>query len=429
MKPDKIREDNMPTDALAGIGSKVSSDKLSQFFKDLENVKDLSEIENLFWLEFNEAVKPSWGCFYWHHPAERNWSQGVGSPKDIVETLPEALEEDNPAVEKVCRLKMAGTRNICELSNRYLFKNASFKEDSEVLLLAFSGEKRTPAFLAIGPKENQKRYSLSDIFFMHQLIGICYRAYERTELSLQMLTADKEVTVSMVAAGIAHEINNNIMPIIGRAQLIDRSLRKIQDQELVRELRNNIKIIFNQGSKIARIAVNLKKLSQPVKLQIQELSLEEEIRATVEILSETAGKIKHFKVDDPASPLKLKMDFEPDLPRISGDSQQLQQVFINLIINAAHAIEENQRGILTVGAKARPEKHVVAFIKDDGIGMTPETMRKLWEPFYTTKKEGKGTGLGMAIVKNVIKAHEGEIKVESEFGKGTLFELVFKAAD
>lgn len=410
------------------LSSRVSSEELARFIMSLENERDLSAIVRLFWENFSRIVEPAWGCFYWRRQAERLWTRDFGHPEEELEKLPDSLDEKHPAVTKVCRLKMAGTNDVCKLTNRYQIDTGSFGHDRGVLLLAFGAESRIPALLALGKSKSGEKYSLSDIFFMHQLIGMCFQVYERAELSIQLLTADKEVTVSMVAAGIAHEINNNITPIIGRAQLMDKHLKKIADENVARELEASVKVIYNQGCKIARIAANLKKLSEPVRLEIQELSMEDELRAAIEIMSETAGKIKHFKTDDPDTPFVLILDFQPNLPPVSGDSQQLQQVFINLIINAAHAIEEKGRGTLTVGARKGQDNNVVAFIEDTGIGMTEETMKKLWEPFYTTKKEGKGTGLGMAIVKNVIEAHRGEIKVESKFGKGTVFELTFKAA-
>ncbi len=144
-------------------------------------------------------------------------------------------------------------------------------------------------------------------------------------------------------------------------------------------------------------------------------------------MAKTAGKIKHFKRDDPTSPYILKLDFTENEPPIRGDAQQLEQVFINLIINAAHAIEAKGRGTLTVGTRLGDNDSVIAFIKDTGIGMNASTMEKMWKPFFTTKKKGKGTGLGMAIVKNVIKAHGAEIQVESKPGAGTEFQLIFPA--
>jgi signal transduction histidine kinase len=196
---------------------------------------------------------------------------------------------------------------------------------------------------------------------------------------------------------------------------------------LVEKIGTHANIIYGQSCKIARIARNLSKLSQPLELEIQELNLEEEMKAAVEIMSETAGKIKHFKTEDPHSQYVLITSYEPNLPLIRGDSQQLQQVFINLIINAAHAVEEKGRGTLSVGTRQSQNDTVIAYVYDSGIGMTPETLKKMWEPFFTTKKSGKGTGLGMAIVKKVMEAHGARIEVKSILGEGTKFDLIFPA--
>jgi two-component system NtrC family sensor kinase len=112
--------------------------------------------------------------------------------------------------------------------------------------------------------------------------------------------------------------------------------------------------------------------------------------------------------------------FDPDMPRIILDPSQLQQVILNLIINAAEAMEEG--GVLTIETEHIPADHAVKIsISDTGCGIPDENMDKLFDPFFTTKEVGHGTGLGLAISYGIIREHGGYLEVESEIGKGTTF--------
>jgi two-component system NtrC family sensor kinase len=293
--------------------------------------------------------------------------------------------------------------------------------------MRFGIESRILAILMLGKKRGRKSYTCSEITLFQRFLRILYRAYEKVELTNQLIAADKNITVSMVAAGIAHEIGNNITPVIGRAELLLNFLKIMPDRELAAKFESQASVIYSQSCKIARMAKNLTKLSRPLKLEVDKLNLEAELKGAVELMSETAGKIKHFMIDNPDAKYKLKLDFTTDLPLVRGDSQQLQQVFINLIINAAHAIEEKGEGTLSIGTKLTADGGVIVFVQDTGIGMSPETIDKMWKPFFTTKKSGKGTGLGMAIVRSVIEAHQAKINVQSELGIGTTFEIRFEA--
>ena len=118
--------------------------------------------------------------------------------------------------------------------------------------------------------------------------------------------------------------------------------------------------------------------------------------------------------------VKVHTRFADGLPSIEGNSNQLRQVLINLMMNAAQAMEhsnERQLSVETSGA----DWAVVITVKDTGPGMPPEVKQRLFEPFFTTKPRGKGTGLGLSISRSIIEEHQGEIRVESEVGKGTTF--------
>jgi signal transduction histidine kinase len=122
--------------------------------------------------------------------------------------------------------------------------------------------------------------------------------------------------------------------------------------------------------------------------------------------------------------IRVEKKLDPNLPDLVGSEDQLQQVFVNLISNAAEAMEITGGGVLSIETRhsSRDDKIVVRF-KDTGAGIPGENLPKLFEPFFTTKKKGKGVGLGLSVAYGIIEEHGGSIHVESEVGKGTTFEV------
>lgn len=405
------------------------SGELNRSFEDLlDNISDYDSLFNYFWDYLSNAFSVDWGCFYWNNPIDEKWRADNFLNKDKIPAFPEEVAEIAGLVDRLYGQPVLCAFGICPPHAPYACAPETLHPfTTECIIMLFGTELRAPAFLIFGPKSGTEAYSADDIDDIRKALKSCFRVYEKIEITAQLVAADKNITVSEVAAGIAHEINNNITPIIGRAQLLKCVIELIPDKELAKKLAFNTDIIYSQSCKIARITQNLSHLSQPIKIEFKNIDLEKIIRQSVDIMSETAGKIKHFKLDEPDSQFTLKFDYQAELPLIKGDSQQLEQVFINLIINAAHAIEEKGKGSLTVGTKSGEDNTVIGFVEDTGTGMSSETQEKMWKPFYTTKKKGKGTGLGMAIVKNVVRAHGAEVIVKSKLGEGTRFEIVFKA--
>ena len=392
----------------------------------LDNINEFQGLFSAFWEYLGYLIKLETGCLYVYDPSLGIWKQDYIVNPDNCRGFPVEIAEENPVVLDICSSEfLTQSSSLSALGVEKMQENLE-GFPPETIFLRFGTSHRAPAFITMIPGNITGLTDIKQLESVRRAVKSTFRAHERIEITNQLVAADKSITVSEVAAGIAHEINNNITPIIGRSQILQMLIKNNIDDLTIEKILNNVDIIYRQSCKIARIAQNLTRLSQPMKVEFNEVNLEKELRDVVEIMSETAGKIKHFKKDNPDSQYKINFDFPDTLPKIRGDSQQLEQVFINLIINAAHAVEVKEIGTLTVGAYSG-ENYVTAFIKDDGIGMTPETIDKMWKPFFTTKKKGRGTGLGMAIVKNIIKAHGGEIKVISELGVGTTFELEFNA--
>ena len=178
-----------------------------------------------------------------------------------------------------------------------------------------------------------------------------------------------------------------------------------EDAEQVKELIDTI------GEVVERCSIhglNLLSLSRPAEPSMKILSIETILEETTQTMV-TCGLLKR---------LNLVRDYTPNLPSVLGDRNQFEQIIRNLEINAAHAMGDE--GTLTIGTRCSKDGQYVEFlIKDTGHGMSQETQEKIFEPFYTTKSDGKGTGLGMHVVKGIVEQHKGYIRIESELDQGT----------
>jgi signal transduction histidine kinase len=233
---------------------------------------------------------------------------------------------------------------------------------------------------------------------------------------------EKLATIGQLAAEIAHEVGTPLNVIAGRAKAMKR---KSKDQEAVEK---NAEIVAEQTARITRIIQRLLDFTRrkvgttgKAEVNLNELSL-----TTMELL---AGQFSAAKI-------KTRLDRAEALPRVAGDADRLQQVLINLMLNAVQAMPDG--GILTVETSAlkrtRPgleegaeQAFITLSIKDTGTGIPEEIRDKIFDPFYTTKEGQGGTGLGLAVCSGIVKEHDGWIDVESNTGGGTVFHVYLPA--
>jgi two-component system, NtrC family, sensor kinase len=211
---------------------------------------------------------------------------------------------------------------------------------------------------------------------------------------------------------------------MGQAQWIDYTLGQMKENPAAGQMTQPVRIIVEMCGRIKRIADNLNRLSEPIHIAKRPCNLNDIAEDAVQLLTETAGRIKRFQTDDHSGVLRLQKQYTSELPLIDGDPAQLCQVFMNLIINAADAVESLGQGTVTVGTRIASEMNiVVGFIEDTGPGIPHELVDKVFQPYFTTKPKGKGTGLGLAMVRSIVEAHHGQIKVYVRKGQGTRIEF------
>src|SRR5690606_4451446 len=255
-----------------------------------------------------------------------------------------------------------------------------------------------------------------------------------------------------LVAGISHEINTPLLYLANNAVLIQERLQLFR--EFVTKCNEAFSIKADQfedrnafQAKFIGALKGVKKMLQQEDLEatVQEAEdLTQDSIEGLEALTEMAQSLKDFSRLDRApvasfdvnqglektltiarNVIKHKADvrkFYGDVPEIECSPSQINQVFLNLLTNAAQAIED--RGEIVITTKRHDDEHVAISIADNGCGIPPEIMDKIRDPFFTTKEVGSGTGLGLSIVDEIVRSHHGELKIESEVGRGSVFTVI-----
>jgi two-component system NtrC family sensor kinase len=227
---------------------------------------------------------------------------------------------------------------------------------------------------------------------------------EKADLEEQLLQAEKLSSIGLLAAGIAHEINT---PIAGISSYTQMLLKELPESDRRKEVLEKIE---NQTFRAAEIVAGLLNFSRMSDSKFTDLDINQ-------LINESLALLKHQLR---GSQIKVESKFDPSLPKVHGNSGKLQQVFINLFLNARDAMPSG--GDLTIET-GMIESMVVVDILDTGTGISEENQKRIFDPFFTTKTVGKGTGLGLSVSYGIIQEHGGRILVDSSAGKGTHFKL------
>jgi PAS domain S-box-containing protein len=236
------------------------------------------------------------------------------------------------------------------------------------------------------------------------VLGFVRDVTERKKMEEQLIVADRLASIGELVSGVAHELNNPLTGVIGFAQLL-------LEKDISDDVKEDVKIIYSEAQRTVEVVKGLLTFArkhEPVK----QLANINSIIVKVLELRAYEQKVSNIQVDT---------QFAPDLPEIMADYFQLQQVFLNIIVNAEHAmLEAHGRGIITITTE-RDGDIIRASLADDGPGISEENLGHVFDPFFTTKEVGKGTGLGLSICYGTITEHGGKIYAKSELGKGTTF--------
>jgi signal transduction histidine kinase/DNA-binding response OmpR family regulator len=260
-----------------------------------------------------------------------------------------------------------------------------------------------------------------------ELVGAIQCAQDITDknrLQKKLQQAQKMEAVGTLAGGIAHDFNNLLQAVQGFVDIL--LLDKKQDEHGYTQLR----AISGAAKRGAELTRRLLTFSRKVESKKHPVDLNHEVHQVKKLLERTIPKM-----------IEIELDLADDLKIVNADSVQLEQVLMNLAINAKDAMPEGGKLIIQTSnvildemdylshPEAEPVEYVLLKVSDTGHGMDKETMESIFEPFYTTKGPGQGTGLGLAMVYGIVKSHGGHIDCSSELGRGTSFNIYLPATD
>jgi len=264
------------------------------------------------------------------------------------------------------------------------------------------------------------------VFIAAALFGFTVRdAYKTIQQQFEELKktharlahVDRLASVGELAGGVAHEINNPTGIIITTADYV---LRQAEKQSLSTEFREDLQTIRRQARRVSDIVNGLLAFSRPAILHKRPVSINDVLRQSLTFL---AARFREQQ-------LRVELNLGPALPPISVDSDRLEQVFVNLLNNAADAMPQGGGVILeTSSLLIRGVSYQLVMVADSGHGIAEEDMKNIFDPFFSTKPPGKGTGLGLSVSHGIIRDHGGWIDVESRVGKGTVFRVYLKGGE
>ncbi len=378
--------------------------------------------------------------------AKREWEETLDSLKDFV-----ILTDDQHRVRRCNRLlcDMTGKEydEVLDKDWRDLLPDAGFE------VITFTGTSGKLVHVAsqryydlniynmTEPDSEQVNgfvISLNDTTEIHSMTAELQRtAHELNEAQRAIYQQEKLASIGQLAAGVAHEINNPMGFISSNLATMGKYMDKLSTFETtmievaenkgnpeivaeIKELRRKMKIDFILGDihglleesregaeRVRRIVQDLKSFSHVDEAECKPSSINDCLNST---LNMARNEIKYVA--------DVELEYDADLPMLNCHPQQLNQVFMNLLVNAAHAIEGH--GVIKVKT-SHEGGDIVVLVSDTGKGIAPEHLTRIFEPFFTTKEVGKGTGLGLSISYDIIKKHGGSISVESSVGSGSTF--------
>jgi C4-dicarboxylate-specific signal transduction histidine kinase len=246
---------------------------------------------------------------------------------------------------------------------------------------------------------------------------------ETLKTEQQLVQAAKMATLGEMSAGVAHELNQPLSVLATSGNILRKQVRggRAPDPEVVGQVAAELN---DQVARATRIINHLREFGRKSEVERSRVDLAQPIQGVFQLLGQQC------RVHD----IEVELEVQEPLPLVWAEANRLEQVFINLVMNARDAIEERRAagdhrpGSIRVAAGGE-DGRVVVSISDNGQGVPPELKERIFEPFFTTKEVGKGTGLGLSISYGIVRDYGGSIEVDSRPGRGTTFRLSFPAAE
>jgi PAS domain S-box-containing protein len=357
-----------------------SEAKFSKAFHRSPMLMTISSIEDGRYQEVNDAFV---------HITGYKKEEAIG-----VTSIEMGLISDTERQRIVNELKTAGRVHNLELELR--------KADGSKLICLYSGE-------------------VIEVEGKPRLLSIASDVTDQKRTEKHLRDVQKRESIGNLAGGIAHDFNNILFPIMGMSELLIEDLPENSPE------RENAEEILKAGKRGSDLVKQILAFSRQTEHKIIPMRIQSVLKEAIKLLRSTIP-----------SNIQIEQNIPTDVGLMMADPTQIHQVFMNLITNAYHAVENTNNAKISVDLEKiwlntndalDPGQYALLTISDNGCGIAPGIMDRIFEPYFTTKEQGKGTGLGLAMVHGIIKDHKGDIKVSSELGKGTAFKVYFPLLD
>lgn len=300
-----------------------------------------------------------------------------------------------PDGEKTAReiMKMLRSREYGGVGKLKSYKVNVSRKDGTIIPISLNA-----AIIYEGKEE------VATLGFFHDLRESIKMRTKLEKTQLQLLQSEKMASLGKLAAGVAHQLNNPLGGITLFAKLV------LEEYELQEEVREDIGRILKDAQRCRDTVKELLEFARQTRYNIQPHDINRALSRTLFLLENQAL----------FQNIEIVKELDETLPQVSVDIQQIGHLFMNIILNAAQAMEG--KGRLTLRTRKNPEKEgAIIEIEDTGPGIPGDILSHIFDPFFTTKEEGKGTGLGLSLAYGIVKKHGGAIHAKSEAGKGTIF--------
>ncbi|MBF0224194.1 MAG: HAMP domain-containing protein [Desulfobacterales bacterium] len=228
-----------------------------------------------------------------------------------------------------------------------------------------------------------------------------------------LVESHKLRAVGTLVAGVAHELNNPLNNTMLTASLLQEDFKELSDDQK----NDMIQDILNETERSRKIVRNLLNFARKGESKVTPLDINQTLENSIKLV---ANQLKLSKIS-------LNSDFSKDLPPVHGDQQMIEQVFINLILNAIDILPK--KGTITISTKKTEHGYLAVEVKDNGLGIPEHILPRIFEPFFTTKVKGKGTGLGLSVSQGIVRKIGGNIEVKSKLSEGTTFTILLPITD
>ena len=263
--------------------------------------------------------------------------------------------------------------------------------------------------LTMSPLVNEEEQTVGRVLVARDITAQTRLAADREALRARLTQSEKLAALGQFVAGIAHEMNNPLQGIMGHLELL------IDHSEAAAPVRNELRRIFREASRASQIVRNLLVFTGSRRMTRRRLRIDRVITralASRRVALDRAG-------------IAIVREFSEGVPAVTGDPLLLQQAFLNLLINAEHAIKAGSSAGRIELATTATDDDVVVTVRDTGTGIPADVLPRIFDPFFTTKEVGQGTGLGLAITYGIVQEHGGTIAAENAPGGGALFRITF----